>query len=980
MDAWCIEVAIRPPLEDPEAPRLEERVRSLGLELAGPPLILRGYVLPASLEREAAERAAANLLADPVSDRFQIAHSAASAEDCAALWPGFGSATRLTVRRRPGVMDPVVRSVLEGLRELDIPAETAGTYRSYVLPLRGPGGGQVEHAQLEQLGRSLHNEVIEELVLGALPPGLPQPGGSSGEGRVEIPLAGLSEEQLVQISKERCFSLNGIEMREIQAHFDGLGRAPTLTELETLAQTWSEHCKHKTLTGRVEMEGGRSYDNLLKETIFQTTVDIDHPFCVSVFVDNAGVVQFHEDDCLCIKVETHNHPSAIEPFGGAGTGVGGVIRDVMGTGLGARPLCNLDVFCVAPPDMPRSDVPSGCLHPARVLDGVIAGVRDYGNPMGIPTVTGAVHVHDDFVGNPLVYCGTVGILPRDKVAKGAKPGDRILVAGGRTGRDGIHGATFSSIELTDESEMVSSGAVQIGDPIQEKIVLDAQLEARDLGLYDAVTDCGAGGFSSAVGEMGEEIGARVHLENAPLKYSGLTPTEIWISEAQERMVYAVPADKVAAFREVFDRHEVETAELGEFTDTGRLEIYFKDELLCDVAMEFLHDGVPRPTRKARWTPPTLTPAKYGDAENESMLLEVLSDWAVCSKEWITRQYDHEVQGYSAAKPFAGPQQRGPGDASVLAPKPGSNVGFAVATGLTPRYSLLDPASMAEAALDEALRNVVVRGGDPGHCAVLDNYCWGSCDDPEQLGRLVRATEAICALALHYRTPFVSGKDSLNNEFRVGERLISIPGCLLVSALAIVPDLDYVPDSAFVNQGSALYLLGTTRQELGGSAYLAAQDQLGEHPPRIHDAAEAIAAYRALHESIRDGQVAAAHDLAEGGLAVALSEMAIGAGFGAGVELTELTVQGDVDDVARLFGESLGRILIEAAPGREQELEELMRSRNVPFARIGSTAADDRIVVDGLEGSRVLDIAIADVHAAWQAPLSKGPLACIPGAQ
>ncbi len=973
MDAWCIEVAIRPPLEDPEAPRLREFVEALGLEPAGPPLLIRGYVLPASLERAAAERAAAELLADPVSDRFRVAHSGASPEETAALWPGFGKALRLTVRRRPGVMDPVVRSVLEGLRELEIAADSAGRYRSYLLPLREAPSPE----QLKRLGASLHNEVIEELVVGALPPGLPTPGGSSSEGRVELPLTGLSEQELVKLSQERCFSLNAIEMLQVQAKFEELGRAPTLTELETIAQTWSEHCKHKTLTGRVEMEGGRSYDNLLKQTIFETTVKIDHPFCVSVFDDNAGVIEFHEGDCLCIKVETHNHPSAIEPFGGAGTGVGGVIRDVMGTGLGARPLCNLDVFCVASPDMPRSEVPNGCLHPARVLDGIIAGVRDYGNPMGIPTVTGAVHVHDDFVGNPLVYCGTVGILPKDKVPKAAKPGDRILAAGGRTGRDGIHGATFSSIELTDESEMLSSGAVQIGDPIQEKIVLDAQLEARDLGLYDAVTDCGAGGFSSAIGEMGEKIGARVHLEHAPLKYSGLTPTEIWISEAQERMVYAVPADKVESFREVFERHEVETAVLGEFTDTGRLEIYFEDTLLCDLSMDFLHNGVPRPTRKARWSPPALSPAQPSDESHESMLLKILADWGICSKEWICRQYDHEVQGYSGAKPFSGTRQRGPGDGSVLAPKPGVPVGFAVATGLTPRYSLLDPAAMAEAALDEALRNVVVRGGDPSRCAVLDNYCWGNCDDPEQLGRLVRATEAICELALQYRTPFVSGKDSLNNEFRIGERLISIPGCLLVSALAIVPELDQVPDNAFVHQGSALYLLGTTRQELGGSAYLAAIEQIGDTAPRVHDSAASIASYRTLHECIVDGQVASAHDLAEGGLAVALSEMAIGAEFGAGIELAAIPSEGEVDEVGKLFSESLGRILIEAAPGRELELEEALRSRDLSFARVGTTSAEARIIVEREDGGRALDLPIDKIETAWQAPLAKGPLPCIP---
>ena len=719
----------------------------------------------------------------------------------------------------------------------------------------------------------------------------------------------------------------------------------------------------------------RHYENMLKETIFATTERIDHWMCVSVFEDNAGVIDFDGEDCLAIKVETHNHPSAIEPFGGAGTGIGGVIRDILGTGLGAKPLCNVDVFCVAPPTTPPDDVPAGCLHPARVLDGIVAGVRDYGNPIGIPTVSGAVHFDAAFVGNPLVYCGTVGILPKKKVKKAAKPGDRIIVAGGRTGRDGIHGATFSSVELTEASEMVSSGAVQIGDPITEKKVLDAQMEARDLGLYDAVTDCGAGGLSSAVGEMGEKIGARVELAHVPLKYQGLTPTEIWISEAQERMVFAVPPDKVDRLHEVFARYEVESTDIGEFTDTKQLELDFDGEHIGTVSMEFLHDGVPRPTRSAHFKLPQLTDPDLEQPEQfNDTLLAALADLCVCSKEWILRQFDHEVQGQSAAKPFAGREQRGPGDAAVLRPKPDSSQGFAVATGLNPRYSWIDPAAMAEAALDEAVRNIVARGGDPTRCVVLDNYCWGNTDDPAQLGGLVRATEAVCEAAFYYRTPFVSGKDSLNNEFRVGERTIAIPGCLLVTALAIVPDVECVPDSAFTAAGNSVYLVGRTYHELGGSVYYKLHAELGASVPRAR-AVDNIAQLRFLAEAIQQGLVASAHDLSEGGLAVAAAEMAFGSGVGLFLELGNMDLEEGLErDDAILFSESLGRMLVEVLPEHEEAFINWMHNVAVPARKVGETNTEARFTCDGFLGDRIIDVELTALEQAWRAPLEHGPLA------
>ncbi len=981
MQAWCIEVSVRSPWKDPATDSIAARLEQAGLELSGSILPLRGFLLPGTLSREQAERAAGEVLADPISDSWTLASCGISAQEVAGLWPEHEASTRLLVRRKAGVQDAVARSVQEALGDLDIEVDAAGTYRAYLCPLRPDQPHLAE--RLANAGRLLGNEVIEEVIVDALPPGLPDPGAGHEEGRVEIPLAGLGDSELMAISEQGCFSLNVEEMKAIQAHYASLDRTPTLTELETLAQTWSEHCKHKTLTGHIDYKDGetgesRVYGNLLKESIAKVTTDLDRPWCVSVFVDNAGIVDFDGQDCLCIKVETHNHPSAIEPFGGAGTGIGGVIRDIMGTGLGARPLCNIDVFCVAEPDLAHSELPPGTLHPARVLDGIVAGVRDYGNPMGIPTVTGAVHFDPGFLGNPLVYAGTIGIIPRSRVEKKALPGDRILIAGGRTGRDGIHGATFSSVELHEESEMVSSGAVQIGDPITEKKLCDAQIEARDLGLYRCVTDCGAGGFSSAVGEMGETVGASVQLENAPLKYAGLTPTEIWISEAQERMVYAVPPEKVAAFHEVFAKYEVETADLGEFTGDERLRLYHGETLLADMEMDFLHNGVPRFLREARYEPRKLTAAQSTDcADHNAELLGALGDLAVASREWITRQFDHEVQGLTASKPFAGPRQKGPGDGAVMAPKPGTPLGFAVGTGLNPRFSYLDPGAMAEAALDEAMRNIVVKGGDPSQTAVLDNYCWGNPERAETLGDLVRATEKLCALAMVYGTPFISGKDSLYNEYRVGDKSIAIPGCLLVTAMAPVTNVYQVPDSAFTEAGNLVYILGLTRDELGGSVFLKRRGEYGDQVPRVHDAELHHRQYRCLHELIELGAVRAAHDLSEGGLAVAAAEMAFGGELGLLLDLANVPATEGMTDTRLLYSESLGRILIEVDPDHTETLEKLFTANDLPFAKVGEILDDPVLRCDGVEGTNLIHQSLEDCERAWREPLAQGPLALAP---
>lgn len=953
MQAWRIEVLVRPEQPDPAGEAARRALERAGLAGIRRVRSRRGYLLGDQLGEDQVRSFAKTVLADPVTDTIEVFAPGARS-------PGRDPGVhRVSVLRRPGVTDPVAHSVQKALVDGGLPEVAAATYAAYEVHGDAPG-----EAMLRAARRALANDVIQEVLADVLPEELPGPGGTADLVRREVPLQGLDQAGLVRLSQDGGLALDGAEMLAIQAHFAGLGRPPTRMELETLAQTWSEHCKHKTLTGRVRFEG-RVIDNLLKSTIAHVTRTLDRDFCVSVFVDNAGVIRFDDEDSVCIKVETHNRPSAIEPFGGAGTGVGGVIRDVLGTGLGARPIASTDVFCFAPPDLPPERLPQGCLHPRTILQGVVAGVRDYGNPMGIPTVNGSIHFDEDFVGNPLVYVGNVGILPTARAHKRPRVGDAIVALGGRTGRDGIHGATFSSMDLHTESEKLSSGAVQIGDPITERRVMDAVLRAAELDLFSAITDCGAGGFSSAIGEMAEGLGAEVQLQHAPLKYQGLAPWEIWISEAQERMVLAVPPAHLDRLLAVCAEETCEATVLGRFTDTGRLVVRHGETVHADLDLHFLHAGLPVQEREARYTPPAVAePSLPAEADPRGALLAVLADFGVCSKEWVIRQYDHEVQAGSAGKPLVGVRNDGPADAAVLAPKLGSRRGVVLSNGLNPRYSRIDPAAMAECALDEAMRNLVAAGGDPDHTAVLDNYCWGNTRNPDKLGELVRATEALCALATAYRTPFVSGKDSLHNEFRAGDRTISIPGCILVTALSVIEDVARTVTSDLKCTGSLLVLVGLTRDELGGSVYYKTRGHLGAAVPRV-DAGRGRKVLLGVHRAIQRGLVLAAHDLSEGGLGAAVSEMAIGGRLGARVDLDVVPTDGRLAPERVLFSESQSRILLEVSPDRRRELASSLG--DAPFAVIGEVTAGDQ--VEFTAGGRAFCTArLAELEHAWKRPL------------
>ena len=536
MTLWEIDVHPATGQVDTSGKQVASEARDLGLDANLTVAAAHGFLLQGNLSEEQAHLAT-RLLADSITESTTVARVGDP-----QLANGRGGLSQLVhVLPKPGVMDPVALSTLQALQDMSLPVEQVTTFRKYWL-------SNVDDASLNRLCQKLlSNDSIERVIVGPLNLERIDVGTAYKFQLAKVDIRSLSDEQLLSLSRTGQLYLSLAEMQTIQRHFQALDRDPTDIELETIAQTWSEHCSHKTLAGRIaytDENGERQFKNMLKETIFQATQTIraalgKDDWCVSVFKDNAGVVKFDDEYHVVFKVETHNHPSAIEPYGGANTGIGGVIRDPLGTGLGAKPFCNTDVFCFAPPDTDPASLPPGVLHPRRVMKGVVAGVRDYGNRMGIPTVNGAVYFDRRYLGNPLVYCGNAGLLPVDKAEKCPQAGDWIVALGGRTGRDGIHGATFSSAELTSSSESISGGAVQIGNAVTEKMVLDVLLQARDEGLYTAVTDCGAGGFSSAVGEMGEEIGAEVWLERAPLKYDGLSYTEIWISEAQERMVMSV---------------------------------------------------------------------------------------------------------------------------------------------------------------------------------------------------------------------------------------------------------------------------------------------------------------------------------------------------------------------------------------------------------------------------------------------------------
>jgi len=947
-----IEVRLKTHLPDPAGRGLVKDIQDLGINSVEEARVVDVYWLDSNLAPEKVELICRSLLADSLTQDYQFDKNGRKQDEEAGY-------KVVEVAYNAGVTDPVKDSAMKAIKDLGIPnVRAVATARRYLLK------GSVNSAELDLIAsRLLVNPIVQHVVEEEMT-GFPK-NPEYVFAYVKPKIIGASPDELEKVRRQFGFSEK--EFKAISEYYKKTGRDPVDVELATLAQTWSEHCVHKTFKGKFLCQG-TTIDNLLKNTIIKATHELGKPWCLSVFEDNAGVIEFDDHWALCFKVETHNHPSAVEPYGGASTGIGGVIRDPMGTGLGAKPILNTDVFCFAPPDYPYEKLPKGILHPRRVFKGVRAGVADYANRMGIPTPNGAILFDDRYLGNPLVFCGTVGLMPKAFARRGKqKPGDLVLLVGGKTGRDGIPGVTFASVQLDEKSSEVSFSAVQIGNPIVEKKMLDVILQARDLGLYCRITDVGGGGLSSAVGEMGEETGVHVNLDKVPLKYAGLSYTEIWISESQERMILAVPPENRELILKLFENEDVEAAIIGEFTSDKRLQLEYQGNMVCDLDMAFLHKGIPQIQMQADWHQPRFDEPDFlppNDLEKE--LKQLLGSWNTCSKEWVIRQYDHEVQGGSVLKPLVGINNDGPGDATVIRPILGSDKGAIVASGINTRYGDIDPYWMAASCIDEALRQVIAVGGNLKKVALLDNFCWGSAARPEMVGALIRAAQACHDMSLAYGVPFISGKDSLNNEFEYAGQIISIPHTLLVSAMGITEDVNKTVSMDFKRMGDSIYIVGITGNDLGGSEYFAAHGYIGNSVPRV-DVQQAKKTMEALSAAIESGLVMACHDCSEGGLGVAVSEMAFAGGLGASIFLKNLPRSGPVyrDDYL-LFSESNSRFIVEVAG--EQEGEFIKAMSGVPVASIGFVSRDEYFEVHGISEQSIIRVPIEELKEAWQKPL------------
>lgn len=949
-----IEVTLKSHLPDGRGQGLVKDIQDLGITTVTDAHVADIYWLNADLPKAQLERIGRDLLADPVTQDY-ICYTPSAKQAVVKAEKGL---YRIEVTNNPGVTDPTEDSIMKAITDLGIKVKAVKTAKRYLIK------GKFTKQQLDNICfRLLINPVIQHVVTEEKYGFIEPPQYKYKLNHIDL----LHADKKFLTELKRNFAFNDDEFQAIITYFKQIGRNPTDIELETLFQTWSEHCVHKTFKGQIKF-GNRVIDNLLKTYIIKATEELNKPWCLSVFEDNAGVIDFDGKWALCFKVETHNHPSAVEPYGGAATGIGGVIRDPMGTGLGAKPILNTDVFCFGPPDLPYEKVPKGVLHPRRIFKGVRAGVADYGNRLGIPTLNGAVLFDERFVANPLVFCGTLGLMPKDMAKRGRhKPGDLVVVVGGKTGRDGIHGVTFASEKLTDESGTSSVSSVQVGNPIVEKKVIDVLLQARDRHLYSRITDCGGGGLSSAIGEMGEDTGVKVNLEKVPLKYAGLNYSEIWISESQERMLIAVPPANIKELLELFASENVETAVIGEFTNDKRLKLYYQNNLVGDLDMKFLHKGRPQLKMEGSWEAPQFKVPNFAQPKDiAGELMNILGTWNVCSKEWVIRQYDHEVQGGNVIKPMVGKNNDGPSDAAIIRPVLDSPKGVIISNGICPRYGEVDPYWMAASAIDEALRQIIAVGGNLKQVALLDNFCWGRVNRPEMIGALVRASQACYDMAIAFGTPFVSGKDSLNNEFEYKGQIISIPHTLLVSGMGIMEDTGKAITMDFKEAGNLIYIVGATRNELGGSEYFRNHDSIGNKAPKV-DTITAKKLMESLSKATAKGLVRACHDCSEGGLGVAVAEMAFAGGLGAKIDLKTVPLGEKIsrDDYV-LFSESNSRFIAEVRPENAVEFEKTMK--DTVIAKIGQVNNSGKMEVTGLEGKPIMKAGIADLKEAWQKPM------------
>ena len=969
-----IEVKFKPGVVDASGKSTKNRLRSdLGVELDQVKTV-EVYTVDKDLSAEQAGKIAQNIFADPLT------------QECAVGRPvGHDFDWAVEVGFLPGVTDNVgntSRNAIEELLDKKFgPDENVYSSRQFLLC------GTLGREQVDRIAGFLHNPLIQRVQVKSVQEFLDSDGMETIVPKVKLPPSTRVDEVELEISntdleklgkqgildrklddgreiRRGPLALSVPELRIIREYFKKLSRKPTDVELESIAQTWSEHCKHKIFAAKLD-----DVDSIYQTYIKRATEEIRarlgaKDWCVSVFKDNSGVIKFDEDNLICYKVETHNSPSALDPYGGAVTGIVGVNRDPMGTGQGAKLVVNMYGFCFGNPYYKKGlpfrdrDRKNPILHPRVIFEGVRQGVEHGGNKSGIPTPWGFLCFDDRYMGKPLVFVGTVGVIPKEingipGDSKKALPGDLIVMAGGRVGKDGIHGATFSSESLHEGSP---AAAVQIGDPITQKKLHDAQLEMRDKSLYHSVTDNGAGGLSCSVGEMARESnGCEVDLEKIPIKYAGLSPWEVWVSESQERMTYAVSPDKLDSFMALCHKHEVEATVIGKFTDTGRCVVRLAGKTIVDIDLEFLHEGLPQLQLRSEYKAPTHEEPKTPELKSDELsrtMTEMAGRLNLCSKEYVVRQYDHEVQGGSVIKPLVGVKMDVHSDAGVMRPLLSSFQGVALSTGILPSYGDIDPYAMAESGIDTAVRNLIAVGADPERIALLDNFCWCSSEEPERLGQLKRAAMACYETAKKYRTPFISGKDSMFNDFKGfdakgWEVKISVPPTLLISSLGIVPDVRKCQTLDFKREGDLIYIIGVTKAELGGSeyfAYLGERDKgerlVGNAVPRV-DLAMAKSRYKRVHRAVNEEVFSAIHAIGIGGLGFGLAKMAMASELGAEVDLEMLPRDHDLKVAELLFSESQSRFLVTVPPDRSKKFEDIFGYED--FAIIGKVVPEKAII-------------------------------------
>ena len=930
---------------------------------------------------------AARVFADPVV-QLAVTDGSGPTRSPLADWTWL-----VEVSYKAGVTNPTAVTAREAL-ETALGRPVRETVQTAALRLFS---SPAEPKHIEPEVAALYNPLIQQAVVitraewnagKRLPELYPAVRGEGTRAVETVPLIGLEGAALEELSKRRLLALTLTEMEAVRGYFReadtqshrrsvGLPAEPTDVELEMIAQTWSEHCKHKIFGATIaysDAETGEESEirSLYSTYIKQTTKDLEptRTFLRSVFHDNAGVVQFDDETLVCFKVETHNSPSALDPFGGAITGIVGVNRDILGTGKGAKPIFNTNYLCFGDPATPAEEIPAGLLHPKTVLRGVHQGIVEGGNHSGIPTVAGGFLFDESYKGKPLVFCGTGGIIPNTVrgepgYVKHIDAGDLVVMLGGRVGKDGIHGATFSSLALDETSP---TSAVQIGDPITQKKMLDFLLEARDLGLYKGITDNGAGGLSSSLGEMAQDSGGvRIDLDLVPLKYHGLAPWEILVSESQERMSLAVEPALAGEFLALAKRRGVEGAVIGTFTNDGWVDVRYEGRPVGALSLEFLHHGLPPMRLRARWTAPRREEKPIGTLDLTQTLLRVLSDPTVASKEGLVRQYDHEVQARSVVKPFCGEKMDGPTEGAVLRLRPQSDRGLTVTHGVCPRVGDTDPYQMALNAVDEAYRAHIALGGDPDCASALDNFCWPDPVESEKtpdgaykLAQLVKTCRGLRDACLAYGLPLISGKDSMKNDAVMNGKKVSIRPTLLVSLLGVIDDVNLAMTTDFLAPGDLIVLVGETRPELSGSTLEKVLGRPLSGVPTVRlEAAGTL--YRAVAQALSRGLVRSLHDLSDGGLAVALAESALGGRFGAEIDLGQ--VPGTGSDAEVLFSETPSRFLASVAADRWDDFAAVLRGQSA--AVIGKVTAEGRVTA-ARDGKTVLDATLDQILDAWNA--------------